>query len=894
MVCAFMNRYSWNKNLFFYTLLWCSILLMEIRQCTKNCMFYMLCIITMNKIFKKTLAVLACAVLIGQTMITGVVSASEEIADSKLKSEVSESLSAQDGITSVNDVAKSVDDVEVLTPSENKLSDDVKIIEWSTEKEIIDIRACDDATERAAMNLLKEAVNEEILSKNIKGIKATVEGHKLVLIVDTKDENQDLIPYVNSLIDLLLGNDGVSFWSKLNQKWFNFNISSLTQLIDVKLGLELNENKIFDLNVIFNDCELDFQLEFRVKTSDKICDKGTTRIALDAMKDIINDELSSKSITGIVATVEGSKLVLTLNNEKDVTDLTSYKESLINFLLGNDDASIWTELEENGFVLDIWDLTQLIDVNLELDSKNVFDLVTTYDDCELIFQMEFRTNNTSTQICDTDTIKDAMNIMKNAVDEEILAKSVTGIKASVEGNKLVLIVNTDKENQDLTPYVNSLIDLLLGNDGDSIWSKLNKKGFDFNISSVTQLIDVNLGLGLNENKIFDLNVMFKDCELDFLLEFRTNDISSQVCDTDSTNHAMDILKTAIDEEISNNKISGVKTSIENNILVLTFDKWKEIHDLTPYINSLINHLLWSETNSIWSKLSEKWFLFDISDVTQLIDVNLSLGSKNSFDLNTTLTDCILKFKLEFRVDNSSNGNNWSSSGWWNGYSGWGGSSSGWWSSSSSKWDDEDLSFWWEVSDLEKACSIEWSTYSDEINEAYIWACKKWIVAADNIMDANLTNPITRAELDKMLSVYAIKLLWMNHVIEEWVTYPDVNDSLGDLAYYIQEWYKLQIMWIHANGTPLSKFLPHSLVTRWEFWTVFSRILYGNEYNVDGANYYVKHLDLLKNAGILKNTNPKLTELRGRILLMLYRSQNVKESNWSLTLEDIAAIAAEKL
>jgi hypothetical protein len=175
----------------------------------------------------------------------------------------------------------------------------------------------------------------------------------------------------------------------------------------------------------------------------------------------------------------------------------------------------------------------------------------------------------------------------------------------------------------------------------------------------------------------------------------------------------------------------------------------------------------------------------------------------------------------------------------------------------------------------------------------MWACKRWIVAADNIMKANLKNPITRAELDKMLSIYAIKLLWMKHATEKSVTYPDVSNKLGDLAFYIQEWYKLQIMWIHADGTPLSRFSPNSLVTRWEFWTVFSRILYGNEYNIESSSYYTKHLDLLKNAGILSNTNPKIMEKRSRILLMLYRSQNVKKSNWSISLEDIAAIVAGK-
>ena len=54
------------------------------------------------------------------------------------------------------------------------------------------------------------------------------------------------------------------------------------------------------------------------------------------------------------------------------------------------------------------------------------------------------------------------------------------------------------------------------------------------------------------------------------------------------------------------------------------------------------------------------------------------------------------------------------------------------------------------------------------------------------MKANLKNPITRAELDKMLSIYAIKLLGMKHATEKSVTYPDVSNKLGDLAFYIQE------------------------------------------------------------------------------------------------------------
>lgn len=843
----------------------------------------------MNNIFKKTLSLVACAVLVGQTMMTSVAYASEKMANSQLNSEVSNSRVNSTPIS--KEISKSVDNVKIVSHSESTSSNGGgKVTEVSSEWTVSsDTDVCDARITKDAMNILKEAVDEELSSKNITGIRTSIEDNKLVLILSEGKTISDLTPYKDSLINLMLGYDGVSIWSKLSQQWFELDISTVNQLININLGL--NKQKIFDLNVFFNDCRLKFQLEFRTNSiSTKICDKGTTITALNILKDVANEEISSKNITGIRATVEGNKLVLVLNNGNSFPDLTPYKDSLYDFLLGNGTDSVWSELAEEGFIFTSSNVTQLYNIILRQNDQKIFDMNVLYNDCLAQFQLEFRTSNTSIQICDSDTTNSALNIIKNAVNEEIVNKNATGIRATIENSKLILFLGSGKDIPDLTTYVQPLYDVILGYDTVSMWSKLAEKGFLFNASNVTQLYNIILRTG--DQKVFNMGVLYGDCLVQFQLEFKT-DTSNQICDNSTTNNAMTILKSAVDEELANNKITGIKTSIENDVLVLTFDKWKEVHDLTPYINSLINQILWIESDSIWSKLAREGFFFDVSDVNQLININLGLGSQNSFDLSAKFTDCILKFKLELRVDNSG-GNGWSSSGW-GGYSGGGGSSSRWWSSSSSRWnnDDEDLSFWGEVSDLERACSIEGSTYSDEINEAYMWACKKWIVAADNIMKANLKNPITRAELDKMLSIYAIKLLGMKHVTEKSVTYPDVSNKLGDLAFYIQEWYKLQIMWIHADGTPLSRFSPNSLVTRWEFWTVFSRILYGNEYNIESSSYYTKHLDLLKNAGILTNTNPKIMEKRSRILLMLYRSQNVKKSNWSISLEDIAAIVAGK-
>lgn len=79
------------------------------------------------------------------------------------------------------------------------------------------------------------------------------------------------------------------------------------------------------------------------------------------------------------------------------------------------------------------------------------------------------------------------------------------------------------------------------------------------------------------------------------------------------------------------------------------------------------------------------------------------------------------------------------------------------------------------------------------------------------------------------------------------------------------------MGIDAEGNALENFNPHQNVTRAEFATVFSRVLYGDKYNQAGSEFYAQHFAALKAAKILKNTDPTLQELRGWVMLMLMRS-----------------------
>lgn len=166
-------------------------------------------------------------------------------------------------------------------------------------------------------------------------------------------------------------------------------------------------------------------------------------------------------------------------------------------------------------------------------------------------------------------------------------------------------------------------------------------------------------------------------------------------------------------------------------------------------------------------------------------------------------------------------------------------------------------------------------YDEEQVAAYEWALEKGITTINDIEKARLTDWLTRAELAKMMSQYMTQVLWKTPADAEKVEYADVDESLWDLADFIQTAYAYKIMWINADGTPLENFNPNGQVTRAEYATVFSRVLYGDKYNKSEWNYYEDHLAALKEAGILTNTTPTIQEIRWWVMLMMYRSVNTE-------------------
>ena len=170
------------------------------------------------------------------------------------------------------------------------------------------------------------------------------------------------------------------------------------------------------------------------------------------------------------------------------------------------------------------------------------------------------------------------------------------------------------------------------------------------------------------------------------------------------------------------------------------------------------------------------------------------------------------------------------------------------------------------------CSIQDSQFASEQNDAYLWACQHNITTIRTIQEVRLDQPLTRAELAKIMSVYAMKEYHLKPLRAAAVNYKDVNTDLGDLADYIQLAYQLQIMGINADGTPIQAFEPHKLVSRAEFATVLSRVIWGNKHNISGDDRYSAHLQALKKYEIITSDVPaNWWELRGRALLMLHRT-----------------------
>ncbi len=163
-------------------------------------------------------------------------------------------------------------------------------------------------------------------------------------------------------------------------------------------------------------------------------------------------------------------------------------------------------------------------------------------------------------------------------------------------------------------------------------------------------------------------------------------------------------------------------------------------------------------------------------------------------------------------------------------------------------------------------SIVWSTYSTELNNAYLWAYAHGITTMNTIQKANMDGVLIRAHMAKMISNFAITLGGLTPNTGKTCTFDDIASQSTEMKLYIKISCQLGLM-----GINMTNFDPNGEVTRAQFGTILSRVIWWSTYD-GGTPYYLAHLNALKLASIMTQiSNPNMKELRGYVMLMMKRT-----------------------
>jgi len=199
--------------------------------------------------------------------------------------------------------------------------------------------------------------------------------------------------------------------------------------------------------------------------------------------------------------------------------------------------------------------------------------------------------------------------------------------------------------------------------------------------------------------------------------------------------------------------------------------------------------------------------------------------------------------------------------------------------------------------------IENSSYPQERNDAYIRAYHLGITTVSNIQDADLEWMLYRKFAAKMASEFAIKVIGLVPDETRKCEFNDIENEIPELQYYMRLSCKLWIMWLDYYWDPDTIFNPNYVVTRDQFVTILSRLLFRDEYNIKqweltlydkAKNFvghslsnisqalwinlnintpldrYTKHLEVIKRLWVITNYTLTLKEFRGYVMIIMYR------------------------
>jgi hypothetical protein len=160
----------------------------------------------------------------------------------------------------------------------------------------------------------------------------------------------------------------------------------------------------------------------------------------------------------------------------------------------------------------------------------------------------------------------------------------------------------------------------------------------------------------------------------------------------------------------------------------------------------------------------------------------------------------------------------------------------------------------------------------EVYEAYQWALKNGITTIEWYEKAKPDGLIPRWHMAKMVVNFAVNVLGREipSEIPAECSWWDTDWESEEIKSYAEKACALWVMWIYMKN-----FKPNKILDRAELWTILSRLLWWDKYNVLDTNrrpYYVEHLNNLKEEWIMTQIqNPEARkELRKWAWVMLMR------------------------
>ena len=152
-----------------------------------------------------------------------------------------------------------------------------------------------------------------------------------------------------------------------------------------------------------------------------------------------------------------------------------------------------------------------------------------------------------------------------------------------------------------------------------------------------------------------------------------------------------------------------------------------------------------------------------------------------------------------------------------------------------------------------------SSSTEQFDDAYAWAREYDITTMPTEEEARMYDELTRGELAKMITNFVRNVLGRVYIYDplcDASVFADNGEWDNELRLYITQACSLGIMGRrNGDGGTIENFRAFDLVSRAEFATVMSRVLYGNQYNGDdGEDWYRAHLDALYSEAYLDDAS----------------------------------------